>query len=110
VISLNKFIRWFGEEVEKSGVDIFAGFAGTDLLIEGDALVGIRTGDKGIDKNGQPKGNFEPGIDIRAKVTILAEGSRGSLTKQLIQKFNLDEGRNPQVYAAGIKEVWDVPK
>src|SRR5215510_14039736 len=93
VISLNKFIRWFGEQVEKSGADIFAGFAGADLLIEGDALVGIRTGDKGIDKNGEHKGNFEPGIDIRAKVTILAEGSRGSLTKQLIQKINLDQGR-----------------
>jgi electron-transferring-flavoprotein dehydrogenase len=110
IISLNKFTRWFGEQVEASGADIFTGFAGADLLIEGDALVGIRTGDKGIDKTGKPKGNFEPGIDIKAKLTILAEGSRGSLTKQLIRKFNLDQGRNPQVYAVGVKEVWDVPK
>jgi electron-transferring-flavoprotein dehydrogenase len=110
IISLNKFTRWFGEQVEKSGVDIFAGFAGADLLIEGDTLVGVRTGDKGMDKSGKPKGNFEPGLDIRAKITILAEGSRGSLTKQLVRKFNLDSGRNPQVYAVGVKEVWDVPK
>jgi len=110
IISLNKFTRWFGEQVEKSGVDVFAGFAGADLLIEGNTLVGVRTGDKGIDKNGQPKGNFEPGIDIRAKITILAEGSRGSLTKQLIQKFNLSKEANPQVFAIGVKEVWDVPK
>src|SRR5215467_2655325 len=110
IISLNKFTRWFGQQVEKSGVDIFAGFAGADLLIEGDTLVGVRTGDKGVDKNGKPKSNFEPGIDVRAKITILAEGARGSLTKQLIQKFNLNKDRNPQVYAVGVKEVWDVPK
>src|SRR6266481_1705594 len=85
VISLNKFTRWFGQQVEQSGVDIFAGFAGAELLIEGDTVVGVRTGDKGIDKFGKPRGNFEPGIHIRAKITILAEGSRGSLTKQLIQ-------------------------
>ena len=95
IISLNKFIRWFGEQVEQSGVDIFAGFAGADLLIEGDTVVGVRTGDKGVDKRGNRKGNFEPGIDIRAKVTILAEGSRGSLTKQLVKKFALDRDRNP---------------
>jgi electron-transferring-flavoprotein dehydrogenase len=110
IISLNKFSRWLGEQVEQSGVDIFAGFSGADLLIEGDAVVGVRTGDKGIDKNGKPRSNFEPGIDIRAKVTILAEGSRGSLTKQLIRKFNLNRDRNPQVFTVGVKEVWDVPK
>src|SRR5216684_1057911 len=110
IISLNKFTRWFGAQVEQSGVDIFAGFAGADLLIEGDTVVGVRTGDKGIDKAGKPRGNFEPGIDIRAKITILAEGSRGSLTKQLIRKFNLDKDRNPQVFTVGVKEVWDVPK
>jgi electron-transferring-flavoprotein dehydrogenase len=110
IISLNKFTRWFGQQVEQSGADIFSGFAGAELLFEGDAVVGVRTGDKGIDKNGKPKGNFEPGIDIRAKITMLAEGSRGSLTKQLIRKFNLDRDRNPQVFAVGVKEVWDVPK
>jgi electron-transferring-flavoprotein dehydrogenase len=109
IISLNKFIRWLGEQVEKSGVDIFAGFSGADLLIENDVVVGVRTGDKGTDKSGKPKSNFEPGIDIRAKITILAEGSRGSLTKQLIRQFNLYADRNPQVYTVGVKEVWDVP-
>src|SRR5712671_4346853 len=109
IISLNKFCRWFGAQVEKSGVDIFAGFAAAELLIESGVVAGVRTGDKGIDKNGKPKGNFEPGIDIRAKITILAEGSRGSLTKQLVKKFDLDKDRNPQVYTVGVKEVWDVP-
>jgi electron-transferring-flavoprotein dehydrogenase len=110
ILSLNKFTRWFAEQVEQSGVDIFAGFAGADLLFEGDTVVGVRTGDKGVDHNGKPKVNYEPGIDIRAKLTILAEGSRGSLTKQLIRRFNLDRDANPQVFAVGVKEVWDVPK
>jgi len=110
IISLNKLTRWFGEQVEKNGVDIFAGFAGAELLIEGETVTGVRTGDKGIDKSGNPRGNFEPGIDIHAKITILAEGCRGSLTKQLIKKFNLNRESNPQVFAAGVKEVWDVPK
>jgi len=110
IISLNKFTRWLGEQVEQSGVDIFAGFAGSELLMDGNRVIGVRTGDKGIDKEGNPKGNFEAGIDVHAKLTILAEGARGSLTKQLVRKLNLDEGKNPQVYAAGVKEVWDVPK
>jgi electron-transferring-flavoprotein dehydrogenase len=109
IISLNKFIRWFGEKVEQSGVDIFAGFSGAELLYEDGRVVGVRTGDKGIDKHGNPRGNFEPGIDVRAKVTILAEGARGSLTKQHVKKLKLDSGKNPQVYAAGVKEIWDVP-
>ncbi len=110
IISLNKFTRWFGQQVEESGVDLFAGFAGADLIYEGDSVVGVRTGDKGVDKFGERKSNYEPGIDIRAKATILAEGSHGSLTKQVIRKFHLDNGRNPQVYAVGVKEIWDSPK
>src|SRR5437867_10441718 len=108
IISLNKFVRWFGQQVEQSGVDLFAGFAGAGLLMDGNRVAGVRTGDKGIDKAGKPKENYEPGIDVRAKITILAEGARGSLTKQLIAKLGLDHGRNPQVYAVGVKEVWDV--
>jgi electron-transferring-flavoprotein dehydrogenase len=107
IISLNKFTRWFGEQVEASGADIFTGFAGADLLIEGDALVGIRTGDQGVDKTGKPKGNFGQ-ASTSPKLTILA-GPRSSLTKQLIRKFDLDRGRNPQVLL-GVKEVWDVPE
>src|SRR5262245_24923220 len=110
ILSLNKFIRWLGAQVEQSGVDVFAGFAATELLMEGSRLVGVRTGDRGVGKDGHRKGNYEPAIDIRARITILAEGVRGSLTKQLIQRLHLDEGRNPQVYAVGVKEVWDVPK
>src|SRR5215831_8206833 len=110
IISLNKFTRWLGAQVEGSGVDIFAGFAGAELLIEDNTVLGVRTGDKGLNKEGKPKGNFEPGIDIRAKITILAEGARGSLTKQLVRKFNLNRESNPQVFAVGVKEVWDVPK
>jgi electron-transferring-flavoprotein dehydrogenase len=110
VLSLNKLVRWLGTEIEGSGVDIFTGFAGAEPILDGNRLVGIRTGDKGVDKNGNPKGNYGPGIDIRAKVTILAEGVRGSLTKQLVSQLALDKDRNPQVYAVGVKEVWDVPK
>ena len=109
IVSLNKFIRWFGKIVEESGVDVFTGFSGSDLLVEQGRVVGVRTGNKGVDKDGRQKGNYERGIEIRAKLTILAEGVHGSLTKQLIRRFDLDQGRNPQVYAAGVKEVWEVP-
>ena len=109
IISLSRFVRWLGGQVEQSGVDIFSGFPGVEMLMEGGSVVGVRTGDKGIDKEGNRKSNYEPGIDIRAKITILAEGARGSLTKQLVRQLRLDEGRNPQVYAIGVKEIWDVP-
>jgi len=109
VISLNRFVRWFGGLVEQAGVDLFPGFAGASLLTEGERVVGVRTGDKGRDKSGRPKGNYEPGVDIRAPLTILAEGARGSLTKDLVARLNLAQGRNPQVYSVGVKEVWEVP-
>jgi electron-transferring-flavoprotein dehydrogenase len=110
ILSLNRFVRWLGKEVEACGVDVFAGFAGTEVLMDGRRVLGVRTGDKGVDRRGRPKGNFEPGMDIRARLTIFAEGARGSLTMQLIRTLELDRGRNPQVYAAGVKEVWEVPK
>src|SRR4029077_20682392 len=81
VISINRFVKWLGEKVEKAGITIFTGFAGSELLVENDRVIGVRTDDKGLDKQNQPKSNFEPGYDLRAKVTILAEGTRGSLTK-----------------------------
>ncbi|MGI9103824.1 MAG: 4Fe-4S dicluster domain-containing protein [Terriglobales bacterium] len=109
VISLNRFAKWMGEKVEATGITIFTGFAGSELLIENDRVVGVRSDDKGVDKNGQPKGNFEPGYDLKAKVVILAEGTRGSLTKQLIARFQLDRCRNPQTYGVGVKELWEVP-
>src|SRR5215468_9554415 len=109
VISLNRFVKWLGGKVEEAGVTVFTGFAGSELLFEGDHVAGVRTDDKGLDKQNHPKSNFEPGYDLQAKVVILAEGTRGSLTKQLINKFDLMKDRNPQTYGQGIKELWEVP-
>jgi electron-transferring-flavoprotein dehydrogenase len=80
------------------------------VLYDGERVIGVRTGDKGIDKHGKPKGNFEPGVELRAKVTLLAEGARGHLTKQLVPRLKLDAGKFPQVYSIGVKELWEVPK
>ena len=110
VVSLNKVIRWLGPLVEEAGVDIFPEFPGDQVLLDGRRVLGVRTGDKGIGRDGKRKPNFEPGVDIHAKVTVFGEGPRGSLVKRLVQQLGLDEGRNPQVYAAGIKEVWELPK
>ena len=95
VISLNRFVKWLGGKVEETGITIFTGFAGSELLFDGDRVTGVRTDDKGVDKQNQPKSNFEPGYDLQAKVVILAEGTRGSLTKQLIAKFDLDQRSQP---------------
>src|ERR1700726_1530690 len=109
VISLNRFVKWLGGKVEETGITIFTGFAGSELLFDGDRVTGVRTDDKGIDKEGHQKSNFEPGYDLNAKVVILAEGPRGSLTKQLIQKFDVARNANPQTYGVGVKELWEVP-
>ncbi|HEV2205973.1 MAG TPA: NAD(P)/FAD-dependent oxidoreductase, partial [Candidatus Acidoferrales bacterium] len=111
VVSLNRLTKWLGGLVEKKGVNVFTQFAGRDLLYEGDGasarVVGLLTDDKGVDKNGKPKDNYTPGYELRAKVTVLAEGPRGSLTKEMVNRLQLD-GMNPQVYGIGIKELWDV--
>jgi len=109
VISINRFVKWLAGKVEAAGITVFTGFAGSELLYEGDRVTGVRTDDKGVDKQNEPKSNFEPGYDVKAKVVVLAEGTRGSLTKQLIQKFDLMKGRNPQTYGVGVKELWEVP-
>ncbi|MBO0797787.1 MAG: electron transfer flavoprotein-ubiquinone oxidoreductase [Blastocatellia bacterium] len=109
VVSLNKLIRWLGPIVEENDCMLLPEFPGAELIYDGDRVIGVRTGDKGIDKNGEKKGNYAPGADIFAKVTVLGEGSRGSLTKKLVAKLKLDEDRNPQVYAAGVKEIWELP-
>jgi len=109
VISLNRFTKWLGGKVEETGITVFSGFAGSELLYDGDRVVGVRTDDKGVDKNNQPKGNFEPGYDLKSKVTILAEGSRGSLTKALTTKLNLCADCNPMTYGVGVKELWELP-
>ena len=109
VISINKFVKWLAGKVEEAGITIFTGFAGSELLYDGNRVTGVRTDDKGVDKQNQQKSNFEPGYDVKAKVVVLAEGTRGSLTKDLIQKFDLMKDRNPQTYGVGIKELWEVP-
>ncbi|HYU23750.1 MAG TPA: NAD(P)/FAD-dependent oxidoreductase, partial [Thermoanaerobaculia bacterium] len=106
VIALGELVRWMAPIIGEMGVDLFPEFAASRVLVEDGRVVGVRTGDKGIDKNGQRKANFEPGVDVRAKITILAEGPRGTLTKQLAGMFDLYEGKNPQVYSVGVKELW----
>lgn len=109
VVSLNRFVSWLSDLVEEAGVDLFTGFAGADVLFDGDHVVGVRTGDRGLDRQGSRKTTFEPGVEIRAAVTIFADGVRGNLTKKLVQHFSLDHERAAQVYAVGIKELWEVP-
>jgi len=109
IVSLNKLVKWMGERVEHAGASVFTGFAGMEVLYDGRRVVGVRTDDKGVDKAGKPKPNFQPGYDLRAKVTIFAEGPRGLLTKQLVHQLDLARGRNPDVYTLGVKELWDIP-
>src|SRR4029079_7929006 len=110
IVSLNRLTSWLGEKCEEAGVNIFPEFPGAEILYDADdKVVGVRTGDKGIDKEGKRKANFEPGVDLLAKMTVLGEGPRGSLTKQLTQRLGLNEGREPQVYSIGVKELWELP-
>lgn len=109
VISINRFVKWMAEKVEAAGITVFTGFAGSELLYEGNRVAGVRTDDKGVDKQNEKKSNFEPGYDIQAKVVVLAEGTRGSLTKELIAKFDLARDANPQTYGVGVKELWELP-
>jgi electron-transferring-flavoprotein dehydrogenase len=109
IISLNRFVKWLGGLVEAEGIDVFTGFPATEVIFDGATVVGVRTGDRGIDKHGQKKSTFEPGVDIHAKVTIFTDGVRGNLTKSLVRQLGLDDGRSPQSYAIGIKELWEVP-
>jgi electron-transferring-flavoprotein dehydrogenase len=102
-------VKWLGGKVEQAGITVFTGFAGSELLFDGDRVTGVLTDDKGVDKQNQPKSNFEPGYELQARVVILAEGTRGSLTKQLINKFDLAKDRNPQTHGQGVKELWEVP-
>lgn len=108
IVSLHKVVRWLGEKAAERGVEIFTGFPASEALLEGERVAGVRIQDRGIGKDGEPKGNHEPGPDIMARATVLAEGPRGSVTKALTKRLGLDAGRNPQIYAAGVKEVWKV--
>jgi electron-transferring-flavoprotein dehydrogenase len=113
IISLNRFVKWLGGLVEAEGIDVFTGFPATEVLFDTSSqparVIGVRTGDRGVDKHGQPKSTFEPGVDIHAKVTIFTDGVRGNLTKSLVRQLGLDDGKSPQAYAIGIKEIWELP-
>lgn len=110
IVSLGLLTPWLAQKAEALGVDVFAGFSAAETLFDdaGD-VVGVRIGDMGMEKNGEPGPNYAPGPEIRAKTTVLAEGCRGSLSKILIRKFNLDRERDPQTYGIGYKELWQLP-
>lgn len=111
IVSLSRVCEWLGEKCEEAGINIFPEFPAAEILYdENDAVIGIRTGDKGIDKEGHKKPNFEPGVDLLAKITVLGEGSRGSLAKQLMARLGLMDGKEPQVFSLGVKELWEVPE
>jgi electron-transferring-flavoprotein dehydrogenase len=109
VMSLAKFTRWLGEQASALGINVFTSFAATEVLYDGKRVVGIVTGDKGIDAKGEKKGNFEAGVNIKAKCTVFGEGVRGFLAKTLIPRLGLDEGKNPRTFETGVKEVWECP-
>ncbi len=110
LVSLSKLNRWMAQQAEAAGVNIFAGFAAVEALYgPGGEIVGVRTGDKGLDKDGSRKPNFEPGMLLKAKITIFAEGTRGSLFKNVAKKLGLFEGKNPDTYEEGVKEIIQCP-
>ena len=109
IISLSNFTRWLAQQAESLGVEIFPGFTAAEVLYNEDGSVkGVATGNMGVGKDGEPTENFQLGMELHAKYTVFAEGARGHLGKQLIAKFKLDEGKDPQTYGIGIKEVWEI--
>jgi electron-transferring-flavoprotein dehydrogenase len=109
IVSLNRFGKWLAGLVEESGVDIFYGFPAASVLMDGDRVIGVRTGDRGVGRNGERRTTFEEGVDVRARVTIFADGVRGNLTKQVLRRLPLATGRQPEVFALGVKELWEIP-
>jgi len=110
VVSLSRFTAWLGEIAEGMGVEVYPGFAGASLIYGegGKSVLGVRTNEVGLDRQRRMKDNFEPGMEFRAKVTLLAEGAHGSLTKDVARRFNLREGKELQTYGIGVKEVWRI--
>lgn len=109
IVSLGNLCRWLGEQAEALGVEIYPGFAAAEVLYNEDGSVrGVVTGDMGVAKDGHHKDSYTPGVELRGKYTFFAEGARGSLTKELTRRFKLDEGRDPQKYGIGIKELWQI--
>jgi electron-transferring-flavoprotein dehydrogenase len=109
IVSLGNVCRWLGTQAEALGVEIYPGFAAAEVLEEDGRVVGIATGDMGVGKTGAPTDNFARGMELRATYTLFAEGCRGSLSKHLMQRFGLRDGHDPQTYAIGIKELWEIP-
>src|SRR5258706_5545183 len=109
VVSLGELCKWLAGEAEKRGVLIATETPAQTPLLDGTRVLGVRTGDKGIDKRGRRKPTYQPGADCLAKLTVLAEGPRGTIGKALEQTLGLTRGREPQVYATGVKELWEVP-
>ena len=110
IISLGQLVPILGAEAEKLGVDVFPGFAGAEALFDAaGAVKGVRIGDMGVEKNGEPGPNFALGPEIHAKITMFCEGCRGSISKQLIARYKLDAGKSPQTYGLGFKELWQLP-
>jgi len=109
IVSLANVVRWLGREAEALGVEVFAGFAAAEVLYDDRGAVrGVATGNMGVGKDGQPTANFQPGVELLGKYTLFAEGARGHLGKQVIARFGLDAGRDPQSWGIGIKELWQV--
>jgi len=110
ILSLSQFTAWLGGIAVELGVEIYPGFAGASLVYSegGSGVIGVRTNDVGLDRHGRPKDSFEPGMEFHAKVTLLAEGARGSLSKQAVRHFDLQKDADPQTYGIGVKEVWRV--
>ncbi|MCC6890063.1 MAG: electron transfer flavoprotein-ubiquinone oxidoreductase [Hyphomicrobiales bacterium] len=109
IVSLGDVCRWLARKAEAAGVDIYPGFAATEVLYgDNGAVAGVATGDMGIGQDGEPSANFTRGMELRAKYTLFAEGARGSLTKTLVHRFGLDAGREPQKFGLGLKELWEV--
>ena len=109
IVSLGNVVRWLGQQAEALGVEIYPGFAAAELLEANGCITGIATGDMGVGKDGEPTANFQRGMELRARYTLFAEDCRGSLSKQLMTRFNLRDGKDPQTYALGIKELWEIP-
>ncbi|HRK56282.1 MAG TPA: electron transfer flavoprotein-ubiquinone oxidoreductase [Burkholderiaceae bacterium] len=109
IISLGELVQWLGAQAESLGVDIFPGFSAAEILYDDQGRVsGVATGDMGIGRDGKPTANFQPGVELHGSYTLFAEGARGHLGKMLIENFALDQGRDPQTYALGLKELWEI--
>ncbi len=109
IVSLYHVVRWLKDRAEEAGVEVYPGFAGARTLYDGDRVVGVQTRDAGIAKDGEKKPTFEPGMDVRAPVTVFGEGTRGNLAKELIERLKLSDPDHPQMYATGVKELWEIP-